>query len=182
MAYVPQTGVPNSPFSVETFVNMGRYPYQGLLARPNGQDRLAVDEALDLTDTTFLRDRPLHTLSGGERQRVILAAALAQEARILLLDEPTVFLDPRHEAVFYAVLTQVQKQRDLTMITATHDLNRAVLMHDHVLALKQGRVLLSGPPVAFMTRTVLQDVYDNPFLLISHPENGHPMVLPEAPA
>jgi iron complex transport system ATP-binding protein len=182
MAYVPQTGVPNSPFSVESFVNMGRYPYQGFLARPNREDHLAVDEALDLTDTMFLRDRPLHTLSGGERQRVILAAALAQEARILLLDEPTVFLDPQHEAAFYEVLTRVHKERDLTMITATHDLNRAVLMYDQVVALKQGRVLFSGVPVEFMTCTVLQNVYNNPFLLISHPKNGHPMVLPEVPA
>jgi iron complex transport system ATP-binding protein len=182
MAYVPQAGVQAPPFSVEAFVSMGRYPYQGLLARPNKQDRRAVDEALDLTDTTFLRDRPLYALSGGERQRVILAAALAQEAKLLLLDEPTVFLDPRHEAAFCAVLMRVHEERNLTMITATHDLNRAVLMHEHVVALKQGRVLFSGEPVEFMTRTVLQNVYDNPFLLISHPDAGHPMVLPEVPA
>ena len=179
MAYVPQAGVQTSPFSVEAFVLMGRYPYQGFLARQDKRDRRAVDEALDLTDTAFLRDRPLHALSGGERQRVILAAALAQEARILLLDEPTVFLDPRHEAAFCAVLTRVHRERDLTMITATHDLNRAVLMHDHVVALKEGRVLFSGPPASFMTRATLQEVYDNPFLLTTHPDTGHPMVLPE---
>ena len=182
MAYVPQTGSQTGPFPVEAFVMMGRYPYQGPLARPTRQDRRAVEAALDLTDTTALRDRPLHMLSGGECQRVMLAAALAQEAHLLLLDEPTVFLDPKHEAAFWAVLARVHQERDLTMITVTHDLNRAVLMHDHLVALKQGRVVFSGTPAAFMTAATLQEVYDNPFLLTSHPATGHPMVIPEVPA
>ena len=141
---------PIAPFSVEAFVALGRYPYQGPLARLTRQDRLAVDSALELTDTAFLRARPMHALSGGERQRVMLAAALAQEARILLLDEPTVFLDPQHEAAFCALLARVHQERDLTMITVTHDLNRAVLMHDHLVALKDGRVAFSGTPSSFM--------------------------------
>jgi iron complex transport system ATP-binding protein len=182
MAYVPQGAAQTAPFSVETFVTMGRYAYQGPLARPNQQDRRAVDAALDLTDTAFLQDRPLHRLSGGEYQRVLLAAALAQEAQILLLDEPTAFLDPRHEAAFCAVLARVHQERDLTMITVTHDLNRAVLMHDHLVALKEGQVVFSGPPASFMTPSTLQDVYENRFLLTSHPATGHPMVLPEVPA
>jgi iron complex transport system ATP-binding protein len=182
MAYVPQTGVQTAPFSVEVFVTMGRYPYQGPLARPSQQDRKAVDAALDLTDTAFLRDRSLHTLSGGERQRVLLAAALAQEAQILLLDEPTVFLDPRHEAAFCAVLARVHQERAMTMITVTHDLNRAILMHDYLVALKQGRVVFSGTPSSFMTRATLQEVYENPFLVTSHPTTGQPMVVPEVPA
>jgi len=182
MAYVPQSAVQTAPFSVETFVTMGRYPYQGPLARPNRQDRRAVGAALDLTDTAFLRDRPLHRLSGGEYQRVLLAAALAQEAQILLLDEPTVFLDPRHEAAFCAVLARVHQERNLTMITVTHDLNRAVLMHDHLVALKEGRVVFAGAPASFMTPGTLQEVYENRFLLTSHPTTGHPMVLPEVPA
>ena len=182
MAYVPQAGVQTAPFSVEAFVEMGRYPYQGPLARPNQQDRKAVDAALNLTDTVFLRDRPMHALSGGERQRVLLAAALAQEAQILLLDEPTVFLDPRHEAAFCAVLSRVHQERNLTMITVTHDLNRAVLMHDRLVALKQGRVVFCGTPASFMTQTHLEGVYESSFLLTRHPTTGHPMVLPEGPA
>ncbi len=182
MAYVPQTGGPVPPFSVEAFVTLGRYPYQGPLARPSRQDRRAVDAALELTDTLFLRDRPLHALSGGERQRVMLAAALAQEARILLLDEPTVFLDPQHEAAFCAVVARVHQQRDLTLITVTHDLNRASLMHDHLVALKDGRVVFSGTPASFMTPAILGEVYENSFLLTSHPTTGQPMVLPEVSA
>jgi len=182
MAYVPQTGGPIVPFSVEAFVALGRYPYQGPLARLTRQDKHAVDSALELTDTDFLRARPMHALSGGERQRVMLAAALAQEARILLLDEPTVFLDPQHEAAFCALLARVHQERDLTMITVTHDLNRAVLMHDHLVALKDGRVAFAGTPSSFMTSAVLEQVYENPFLLTSHPTTGHPMVLPEASA
>jgi iron complex transport system ATP-binding protein len=182
MAYVPQAGVQTAPFSVEVFVAMGRYPYQGPLARLTAQDRQAVDAALELTDTVFLRDRAMHALSGGERQRVLLAAALAQEAQILLLDEPTVFLDPRHEAAFCAVLSRVHQERNLTMITVTHDLNRAVLMHDRLVALKQGEVVFSGTPESFMTGAHLEEVYENSFLLTRHPTTGHPMVLPEGPA
>ena len=112
----------------------------------------------------------------------MLAAAVAQEAKILLLDEPTVFLDPHHETAFCSLLARVHQERDLTMITVTHDLNRATLMHDHLVALKDGRVVFSGTPTSFMTPQILQEVYQNPFLLTSHPTTGHPMVLPEAPA
>ncbi len=180
MAYVPQSPSQAAPFSVEDFVAMGRYPYQGPVARLSREDRQTVGDALSLTDTDSLRNRPLYALSGGERQRVMLAAALAQEARILLLDEPTVFLDPRHEAAFCAVLARVHRERGLTMITVTHDLNRAVLMHDHLVALKEGRVAFSGSPSSFMGRSTLEEVYENPFLLAPHPTTGHPMVLPEA--
>ncbi len=181
MAYVPQTGVQRSPFCVADFVTMGRYPYQGPFVRPSQRDRDVVDAALELTDTLSLRDRTLQSLSGGEGQRVLLAAALAQEAKILLLDEPTVFLDPRHEAAFCAALARVHRERNLTMITVTHDLNRAVLMHNRLVALNNGRVVFSGTPAAFMTRATLQEVYGNPFLLTSHPVTGDPMVLPEVP-
>lgn len=182
MAYVPQTGVQRSPFCVADFVTMGRYPYQGPFVRPTPRDRQIVESVLELTDTLCLRDRPLQSLSGGEGQRVLLAAALAQEAKILLLDEPTVFLDPRHEAAFCAALARVHRERNLTMITVTHDLNRAVLMHDRLVALAGGRVVFSGTPASFMTRATLEEVYGNPFLLTAHPVTGDPMVLPEVPA
>lgn len=181
MAYVPQTGVQRSPFCVADIVMMGRYPYQGPWVRPTGRDRQIVEAALELTDTLGLRDRPLQSLSGGEGQRVLLAAALAQEAAILLLDEPTVFLDPHHEAALCAALARVHRERTLTTITVTHDLNRAVLMHDRLVALRGGRVAFSGTPASFMTRATLQEVYGNPFLLTSHPVTGDPMVLPEVP-
>jgi len=182
MAYVPQTGVQRPPFRVADFVRMGRYPYQGPFVRPTRQDRRVVDAALESTDTLGLRDRLFQSLSGGEGQRVLLAAALAQEAKILLLDEPTVFLDPRHEAAFCTALAHVHRERNLTMITVTHDLNRAVLMHDRLVALGKGQVVFAGTPASFMTQATLERVYGNPFLLTSHPMTGDPMVLPEVPA
>ena len=181
MAYVPQTGPHQTPFTVEVFVSMGRYAYQGPLARANGRDRQAVEDALALTDTAVLRDRMLGHLSGGETQRVMLAAALAQESQVLLLDEPTVFLDPRHEAAFHRVLTRVHRERQLTLITVTHDLNRAVLMHDTLMALRQGQVVYHGSPNAFMAPDILNSVYENAFLLTTHPITGSPVVLPEVP-
>ncbi len=182
MAYVPQTGVQRPPFCVADFVTMGRYPYQGPFVRPTRRDRQVIEAALELTDTLGLRDRSFQSLSGGEGQRVLLAAALAQEAKILLLDEPTVFLDPRHEAAFCAALARVHRERNLTMITVTHDLNRAVLMHDRLVAVNGGRVAFSGTPASFMTQARLEEVYGNPFLLTAHPVTGDPMVLPEVPA
>lgn len=179
MAYVPQCGMQESPFVVKDFVAMGRYAYQGLSGRLRAKDRRAVHDALDLTETQVLQNRRLPTLSGGERQRVLLAAALAQETRLLLLDEPTAFLDPRHETAFWRVLAKVHRERNLTLITVTHDLNRAVLMHDQVLALKKGQVFYAGAAQDFMQEHLLVQVYDSPFLLTAHPHAEIPVVLPE---
>lgn len=182
MAYVPQGVMVGSPFVVKDFVAMGRYAYQGLSGRLNADDRRAVEKALDLTDTMELQNRSLPTLSGGERQRVLLAAALAQETQLLLLDEPTAFLDPRNESAFWRVLSHVHHERKLTLITVTHDLNRAVLMHDRLLALKEGQVHYAGAAKDFMQEEHLSQVYDSPFLLTAHPQSEIPVVLPEVSA
>jgi iron complex transport system ATP-binding protein len=119
------------------------------------------------------------TLSGGERQKVFIAAALAQGARILLLDEPTTFLDPRHQSEVLRILRTVNRGQGVTVLAVTHDLNAAALVSDRVVALKAGRVAFDGLPADLMRNEVLRAIYDQDFLFVPHPENGRPMVLPE---
>ena len=179
LAYVPQQAGHTHLFTVEDFVKQSRYPYQGFWTGFTSEDREAVEQALTLTDTQAYRTRLLAHLSGGERQRVLLAAALAQDTRILLLDEPTVFLDPKHESAFWTILSRVHEERRVALITVTHDLNQAVLRHDTILALQQGKVAFQGRPDLFMNRARLSDLYDSSFLLTPHPTMEIPMILPE---
>jgi iron complex transport system ATP-binding protein len=138
-----------------------------------------VEDALALTGVGPLAERPMHTLSGGERQMVFLAAALAQDARILLLDEPTTFLDPRHRDEFRTVLRTINRSKGVTIVEVTHDVNCAALDADRVYALKQGRTAFYGPPEQFMTPDVLRDVFDRRFVFAEHPQTGALVVVPE---
>ncbi len=180
--YVPQGDSRELPFSVEEFVFMGRYPYQGPFISVNEEDRRAVREALELTGTARFAERPLDTLSGGERQGVFIAAALAQEARILFLDEPTAFLDPRHVADIHAILRRVNREKGVTVVMVTHDINGAAMLSDRIAVLKQGRVVTVGLPEAIMTNKTLELVYDKPFLFVAHPVTGQRLIAPEGVA
>ena len=177
LSYVPQSGGPAFPFSVIEFVRMGRYPYLGPFASVDRQGQQAIDEALALTGTAEFADRMLDTLSGGERQKVFLAAALAQQADILLLDEPTTFLDYRHQAEIRDLLARVNR-RGTTIVSVTHDLNRAVLDSRRVLALCGGEVAFWGMPNEIMRHEVLERIYQTEFFLASHPQAAVPIVLP----
>jgi len=140
-----------------------------------------VQEALDMTGTTDLAERGLATLSGGERQKVSIAAALAQQTRILLLDEPAAFLDPGHEADIHRLLAKINRERELTVVSVTHDINSAVLMSDRILALKDGQKLFFGCPGELMHNEILQRVYDRPFQFVDHPQTGRRIVVADAP-
>lgn len=181
VAYVPQGDGRELPFTVEEFVLMGRYPYQGPFAAITREDRLAVRESLELTETTVFAGRALDTLSGGERQCVMIAAALAQETRILLLDEPATFLDPKHTAGINAILRRVNRERGLTVIMVTHDINGAAMLSDRIAVLKQGRIATTGCPAAIMTNGTIESVYGTPFLFVPHPVTGQRLIVPEAP-
>ena len=127
-------------YTVRAFVEMGRFPYLGAWAALTEADQAAVGEAMDLTEVTEFADRPMASLSGGERQRASIAAALAQGGSILLLDEPTSFLDYRHQVQILDLLDRLHRDKGLTVVVVTHDLNSAVASADTVLALKEGRV------------------------------------------
>jgi ABC-type cobalamin/Fe3+-siderophores transport system ATPase subunit len=121
----------------------------------------------------------LDTLSGGERQTVLVAAALAQESRILLLDEPTAFLDPRHVSDIRRILRRVNRDRGTTVVMVTHDINGAALTSDRIAILAEGRIAFAGSPREVMCEDVLSPVYGKTFLFVNHPETGLPLVVPE---
>jgi cobalamin transport system ATP-binding protein len=163
MAYVPQGDGRPIPFTVAEVVRLGRYPYWDGFRAPGTADAAVCAEALALTDTAALAERPVAALSGGERQRVQIAAALAQEPRLLLLDEPTAFLDPRHQAETARLLRRLHRERGLALIMVTHDLNLAASCAGRVLAVRDGTVSFLGPPAALMRKDVLEPMYDAVF-------------------
>jgi len=181
ISYVPQADGRVIPFSVRQFVLMGRYPYLSPFSSTDKEGRRAVDEALERTGTAEFADRRLDTLSGGERQKVYIAAALAQGSDILLLDEPTTFLDYRHQAEIRDLLSRVNRESKVTIVCVTHDLNRAVLDSDRIVALVAGRVLFTGRPDEIMKTEVLETLFRTPFVLTSHPGTAIPMIVPALP-
>ncbi|MBN2450351.1 MAG: ABC transporter ATP-binding protein [Lentisphaeria bacterium] len=180
VGYVPQGGADDVPFSVYEFVMMGRYPHLSAFTSPTADDECRVAEALDLAGASSLANRDYGTLSGGEKQRVLIAAALAQDARILLLDEPTTFLDPRHQHDILRLLARLNRDSGVTILAVTHDLNAAALSSDRVLALRGGAVVFHGSPCALMDAAVLRRLYEQEFHFVSHPVNGCSLVVPEA--
>jgi iron complex transport system ATP-binding protein len=180
IGYVPQADSRSLPFTVEQFVLMGRYPYLSPFTTISRADRQAVADALAQTDTTAFAQRALDTLSGGERQRVFIAAALAQGAKVLLLDEPTTFLDYRHQRDIRGLLAQMNREAGVTILAVTHDLNAAALESHRVLALREGAVAFYGPPAELMQPAVLEGVFGAPFLLVEHPLARIPMIVPAA--
>jgi iron complex transport system ATP-binding protein len=149
LAYVPQKPEAVIPYSVQDFVMLGRYCTMGLFGLPDRDDLEAVSQAMQLCNVSHLRERLMTTLSGGELQRVLLAGALAQDAPLLLLDEPTTFLDPAHERLFFRALESAQSQRELTIIMVTHDINTALHACTHILALLEGQVNYNGAAALF---------------------------------
>ncbi len=181
VAYVPQPMSAGLPFAVREFVAMGRYPYGGVWGGLTAEDQEAVQWALRITGTLEFANRRHDTLSGGERQKVMLASALAQRSPLLLLDEPSAFLDPGHQHEIDCILHTVNRRLGVTLVTATHDLNRAVLTSDRVLGLRDGRLLCDASPVEALAPAMLRGLYDARFERVGHPGTGLPMILPRAP-
>lgn len=179
VSYVPQADGRLYPFTVHEFVMMGRYPHLGPFSSPGARDEQAVRDALALTGTAEFAERYPGTLSGGERQKVFIAAALAQEARILLLDEPATFLDPRHEAEIHGLLARANRERGVTILSVMHDINSAAVTSRRILALKNGAVAFHGEPEAFMNGEILAGIYEKSFLFATHPRSGKRIVVPE---
>lgn len=178
MSYVPQADGRQFPFSVYEFVMMGRYPYLSPFSSIQAEDRQKVEEILALTGIEAFAKRVIHTLSGGERQKVFVAAALAQGAEILLLDEPTTFLDYKHQVEITALLQRLNRDQGITIVSVTHDINAAVLTGHSVLALKDGAVLFHGEPGTLIEGDTLSDLYDTQFQLIANQATGIPIILP----
>jgi len=174
VSFVPQTVRIEFPFTAEQVVLMGRTPHAGGLFE-SPQDRAAVERAMSLTDTLPFRRRDFRSLSGGERQLVILASALAQQSRVLLLDEPTTFLDLGHQIAIYRLLHEISR-RDLLIIAATHDLNLAAGFADRIVALRAGRVRACGLPADVLSPAAIRDVFGVQTAIAQGPR-GRPWIL-----
>ena len=177
IAYVPQAGGRIPPFTVREFLKLARYPYAYRRGASHNADREALDKALDLTHTTHLAMRRLNALSGGERQKAYLAAALAQETDVLLLDEPTSFLDPKHAAEVDCLLHSLNRERGLTIVTVTHDLNHPLDAGGMVLVLREGEQVFFGAARSLTKEGVLESAFGHTFTYTTHPGTGKPLVL-----
>jgi ABC-type cobalamin/Fe3+-siderophores transport system ATPase subunit len=167
IAYVPQIRPARVPLTVEDVVLLGRYPHlSAFQVAPRPADFAAVEEALRLVGIEDLRERPVDELSGGERQAVFIAAALAQESELLVLDEPTIHLDARHQSDLAVLLLRLKAESGRTVVLATHDLNLASLLGDRLLAVSAGRVLEVGPPGRVLRPELLERLFRARFEIV----------------
>jgi iron complex transport system ATP-binding protein len=176
MAFVPQEFSLVFPFTVREIVMMGRYHHSGGLHFENGSDYLIVEEALALTDSLPFAGRSINELSGGERQRVLIARALAQQSEIMLLDEATAFLDIKHQLALFELITTLNKERGLTVLVVTHDINLAARYTDRVILLREGRVHSMGRAAEVITEKNIGEVYETNVLVDRNPRTGAPRV------
>jgi len=181
VAYMPQDVASDFAFSAHDMVLMGRFPYRqhrrwSVLGWEGTEDLVVVQQAMAQADVTHLADREVGTLSAGERQRVLLARALAQQPRVLLLDEPTAHLDLQHQLDLCRILKQVHAQKGITVILVSHDINLASQYCDRILIMKEGRLMALGSPHEVITPPNLEDVYGCRVLIDGHPETGLPRV------
>ncbi len=178
IAVVPQETHPTFDFTVLDMVLMGRHPHLGMLTLEGPADVAIAEEALAATGTAHLAGRAYMTLSGGEKQRVIIASALAQAPDVLLLDEPTASLDLGYQMEIAALLRRLNRERQVTLVIATHDLNLAASLCDNLLLLRGGRVLAHGTTEGVLTAANVQALYGVPAEVTFHAGAGHMTVVP----
>lgn len=159
MAFLPQ--VPNMPkdMTVEELVYCGRYPYQTWWKNTAKEDREIVDYALDITKTNHLREQLIPSLSGGERQRVWIAMALAQQPKLLVLDEPTTYLDINHQLEIMELLKRLNKEQNLTVLMVLHELTQAVQYSHYMAVIKEGHLVASGETSKIISDELFRDVF-----------------------
>ena len=178
LGLLPQQPIAPEGIAAADLVGRGRHPHQKLFRSWTAEDERAVAEALEATGIADLADRSVDELSGGQRQRVWIAMALAQETGILLLDEPTTFLDVTHQIEVLDLLTDLNRRRGTTIVMVLHDINLAARYADHLFALRSGRLIASGAPGEVVTSELISDVFDLDALVITDPVSGTPLVLP----
>ncbi len=178
IAVVPQETHPAFDYSVTEMVLMGRHPHLGVFQLEGPADFDAAREALDATGTAHLGARNYMTLSGGEKQRVIIASALAQGTETLLLDEPTASLDLGYQLEVAGLLARLTRERQVTMVLATHDLNLAASVCGRLVVMRAGRVLAQGPTRDVLTTAMVRELYDVDADVQFHQRAGHLTVVP----
>lgn len=178
LGLLPQSPIAPEGITVADLVSRGRHPHQGLFSRWTRKDDEAVDGALAATKTSELAERSVDELSGGQRQRVWIAMALAQQTDILLLDEPTTFLDISHQVEVLDLLSDLNHTRGTTVVMVLHDLNLAARYADYLVAMDEGRVHISGTPEEVLTEDNVRQVFGLESRIITDPTSGRPMMLP----
>ena len=178
LAYVPQAHNRQLDFSVIDFIKMGRYAHHTAFSDWSQDDQHAMDHAIAITNTECFIARQMQTLSGGETQRVMIAAALCQQTPLLLLDEPTSFLDPHHQVEVHHLIRDLNQQHNISIIEVSHDFNHAAQHSKHILALKHGEIVWYGESSDLLTANHLHDIYDQDFVFTQHPQTGAMIALP----
>lgn len=178
LGLLPQSPIAPEGIVVADLVGRGRHPHQRVLSRWSREDDAAVADALAATHITELAERSVDELSGGQRQRVWIAMVLAQQTDLLLLDEPTTFLDVSHQVEVLDLLTDLNRDRGTTIVMVLHDLNLAARYADHLVAMAAGRIHAAGDPAEVLTSDMVEAVFGLDSRVISDPVSGKPLVLP----
>ncbi|NDC36458.1 MAG: ABC transporter ATP-binding protein [Proteobacteria bacterium] len=178
IGYVPQRVSVVFPYSVRQFLEMSLYPVAGTSSFPHSRCT-AIEESLEITQVANLATRELTELSGGELQRVMLASALVQKPKIVLLDEPASSLDPKHAQLLYQLLWQLVSERGLAVLMVTHDINSAIRCSTRVLALKHGTFGFDGAPQEFLQEGILEQLYEASFERIKRADELGVVVVPK---
>lgn len=178
LGLLPQSPIAPEGIVVADLVGRGRHPHHGWVGRWSREDEVAVAEALELTATSDLADRPVDELSGGQRQRVWIAMALAQRTDILLLDEPTTYLDVSHQVDVLDLLVDLNRLRGTTIVMVLHELNLAARYADHLVAMAAGRIHAAGAPDEVLDERLVNEAFGLDCTVLPDPVSGRPLVLP----
>jgi iron complex transport system ATP-binding protein len=175
---LPQKSIAPDGITVVDLVSRGRYPHQSMLRQWSEEDERAVVSALASTNTTELAGRQVDELSGGQQQRVWVAMALAQQTSILLLDEPTTFLDIAHQVELLDLFASLNRESGHAIVAVLHDLNQSARYATHLIAMKDGRIVAEGRPTDIVTAELVEEVFGLRCRIITDPESGTPLVIP----
>ena len=180
LALLPQHPIAPESISVQQLLSHGRYPYQGLFSQNSQQDLDVIEWALEATQMTTFRHREFNTLSGGERQRGWIALALVQQPNILLLDEPTTYLDIGHQMEVLELLTELNLQHKLTIVMVLHDINQASQYSHRLIAMQQGKLIADGQPLDILSSKLIARLFNIEAEIIYRQQNGYsyPFSLP----
>lgn len=180
LGLLPQSAIAPDGITVFELVARGRYPHQGLLRQWSRADEEAVQAALAATGVADLAERPVDHLSGGQRQRVWVAMTLAQQSSILLLDEPTTFLDIAHQIDLLDLFCDLNQAGGHTIVAVLHDLNHACRYASHLIAMRDGKIVAQGAPREIITAALVQQVFGLACMVIDDPVSHTPLVIPHA--
>ncbi|MGW5284136.1 ABC transporter ATP-binding protein [Streptomyces collinus] len=180
LGLLPQSSIAPDGITVGDLVGRGRYPHQGILRQWSAEDERVVQESMAQTGVTELADRYVDELSGGQRQRVWIAMALAQQTPLLLLDEPTTYLDIQHQIDVLDLCAELHEAQGRTLVAVLHDLNHAARYATHLIALRGGEVIAEGAPNDIVTAGLVEEVFGLRCQIIDDPETGTPLVVPAA--